>query len=167
LFITLAVITLQVKTGNAQVPDVANLANFEEIDRDEDIIYFINVKNAVWKDSVVTLDAMGANYRMDADGVGFALNNIAYIVTTFRIDCGKRTGTRLRDKGKWPKTDGTVETINETFTNSLMEKPGKSRKLHVVIEAVCKQIIPDTSVAILVSPLGNPRIPSDRVLDRK
>jgi len=153
MLITLAVLPLLVKTGNAQVPDVANLANFKEIDRDEDIIYFINVKNAVWKDSIVTLDAMGANYRMEADGVGFALNNIAYIVTTFRIDCAKRTGTRLHDKGKWPKSDGTVETINETFTNSSMEKPGKSRKLHIVIEAVCKQIIPDTTVAVLGSPL--------------
>ena len=152
LFITFAVLTLMVRTGSAQVPDVANLANFEEIDRDEDIMYFINSKNAVWKDSIVTLDVMGANYRMDADGVGYALNNIAYIVTTFRIDCAKRTGTRLRDKGKWPKTDGTVETINETFENALMEKPGKSRKLSLVIEAVCKQITPDTVVAILVSP---------------
>ena len=153
MFITLAVLTSLVQTGNAQVPDVANLANFEEIDRDQDIIYFINAKNAVWKGSIVTLDVMGANYRMDADGVGFALNNIAYIVTTFRIDCGKRTGTRLQDKGKWPKTDGSVETINETFANSLMEKPGKSRRLRVAIESVCKSIVPDTIVAILASPL--------------
>ena len=152
MFITLAVLPMLVKTGNAQVPDVPNLGNFEAIDRDENIIYFINVKNAVWKESIVTLDVMGANYRMEAGGVRFALNNIAYIVTTYRIDCGKRTGTRLRDKGKWPRSDGTVETINETFENSSMEKPGKSRRLHIAIESVCKGTLRDATVAILVLP---------------
>jgi len=153
MFITLAVLTSLANTGNAQVPDVANLGNYKEIDRDENVIYFINTRNAVWHDSIVTLDVLGANYRMDDDGVGYALNNIAYIVTTFRIDCAKGTGSRLRDKGKWPKADGTVETINETFQNALMEKPTKNRRLHIAIDAVCKPIMDDRVVSILASPL--------------
>jgi hypothetical protein len=153
MFITLAVFMSLVESGNAQVPDVANLGNFREIDRDENIIYFINTRNAVWHDSIVTLDVLGANYRLDADGVGFALNNIAYILTTFRIDCDKGTGSRLRDKGKWPKSDGTVETINETFQNAVMEKPTKNRRLHMAIDAVCKPIVDDRVVSMLEATL--------------
>ena len=152
MFITLAVFMSLVESGNAQVPDVANLGNFREIDRDANIIYFINTRNAVWHDSIVTLDVLGANYRLDADGVGYALNNIAYVVTTFRIDCTKGTGSRLRDRGKWPKSDGTVETINETFQNALMEKPTKNRRLHIAIDEVCKPIMDDRIVSILTGP---------------
>lgn len=121
--------------ARAQPPD---LKNFEEIARDDKIMYFVNAKDAVHHNGrFVTLDVLGAHYRMDADGVHYALNNIAYIVTTYRIDCAAGAGQRVKDVGKWPKKDGSIETINKDFPHAVMEKPDKSRKLYLAIDVVC------------------------------
>lgn len=115
-----------------------DLTNFEEIARDDKIIYFVNAKDAVRHNSrMLTIDVLGAHYKMDANGVNYALNNIAYIVTTYRIDCTAGTGQRVKDLGKWPRKDGTIETINKDFPTAVMEKPDKSRKLYLAIDVVC------------------------------
>jgi len=124
--------------SNAQEPQPPDLKNFEEIARDGKIMYLVNTKDAVKHNGrFQTVELLGAHYKLEADGVKYALNNIAYIVSVFRIDCTAGTGARLHDQGKWPKKDGTIETINATFPNAKMEKPDKSRKLFLAIDVVC------------------------------
>jgi len=128
---------------SGQVPDVKDLAHYKEIARDDRIMYFVNVEDMVrLNPRFVTMNVMGAHYVMDPDGEHYKLNNVAYIVTTWRIDCQEKTGQRLKDKGVWME-----KRVDKSYKHPKVDKPTKSRNLYIAIQLACEPDSDDPETA--------------------
>jgi hypothetical protein len=129
----IALVVGMVSSAFGQLPD---LKKFEYLARNEQIAFFVNAKDAKAKDSIVIFDGLAANFQADGEG-GFALNNQAWVVTTFQVDCDKRTAFKIKDKGIWK---GLI--VNEEFKPVVekVEKTDPPRMIYLAMERVCKKI---------------------------
>jgi hypothetical protein len=120
-----------------------DLRNFTELGRSDarKVMYLVNSKDASVSGPNVIFDGLAANFKADVDGT-YALNNIAYVVTTFKADCDRMTAVKLRELGKWPKEspDGTitVEPIDLKYDPPFVEKVEKGNMLYIAVQKVCK-----------------------------
>jgi len=114
--------------------DLPNLENFLEIGRDPKIVYYVDIKDVIRHNPrFATVNVLAANYEMAEDGKKYRINKIAWILSTFRVDCDARTGQRLKDVGLW---NGVP--VEEIYIDPKIDKPNKSRKLWYAIDAVCE-----------------------------
>jgi hypothetical protein len=138
LFIALIIAVI---SAIAQVPPIKNLENFKEIARDELIVYYVNSTNLVRTPGGALVETLGAHYAIQ-DGKP-VLDNQAYLLTIWRIDCTARTGERLEDSGIWKG-----KKVHKTFSKPKIDKPDKSRNLALAIDAVCGDTSPELQPAL-------------------
>jgi hypothetical protein len=116
-----------------------DLRNFKEIARTEKFMYMLDTKNIKWAKDEATLDILQAHYKLYPDK-SWALNSVAYVVTTFKANCETKSVLKLKEVGVWPVEIApdvfAAKPLNTTFKTPEEQKPHAGQVV-LVLDSVC------------------------------